>query len=219
MSSKGAITIITTIIFLLQFYFLFKIYSYSKRDPFEYEIKQNEKENYFIDTDINKDLNIYDDKECITYQNLIMDKKAKKLGDVFYLNLNVIHSRLTGLLVITIFNIVCLIIMLLIIIIIKFISSAAYCCLIIVAIIKYCLDINGILILCYFILFLCDFYHGDINTYIDFLSCPNVNSLGFRRYRIIELFKYNYEGYILMIIINCIFSCIKACTKENNNPN
>ena len=92
MSSKGAITIITTIIFLLQFYFLFKIYSYSKRDPFEYEIKQNEKENYFIDTDINKDLNIYDDKECITYQNLIMDKKTKKLGDVFYLNLNVIHS-------------------------------------------------------------------------------------------------------------------------------
>ena len=219
MSFKGAITMITIILFLLQLYFLFKIYSYSKRDPFEYEIKQNEKENYFIGTDINKDLNIYDDKQCITYQNLIMDKKTKKLGDVFYLNLNVIHSRLTGLLVITIFNIVCLIIMLLIIIIIKFISSAAYCCLIIIAIIKYCLDINGTLILCYFILFLYDFYHGEINTYIDFLSCPNVNSLGFRRYRIIELFKYNYEGYIIMIIINFIFSCIKACTKENNNPN
>ncbi len=206
---------------LLEFYFLLKMYTYSKTDVFEYELKPNEKEKFFIDDYIKEKNDIINDSKCMLYQELIMDKNTKKLGDVFNLNLELIHSRSVVLLTLVVVYIVFYIILILISMIIIFTPSMLNCCSVIIAAISFNFAILGGVNFIFLIVFLYAFYKGDINAYIDFLNCPYVNPLEFRRYRNIEIFKSNYKGYITIVIINFIFVCVneyrKEIVKELNN--
>ena len=214
MSVKNIVSFISTLLFILQFYYLLKIYSYSKVDYFEYKIKPGEKENFFIDLNKNEVINISNDINCISYQDLIMDKKTQKLGDVFTTNLTIIYSKLSNILVASIITIVFLVFFYLIILIIQLFPSSYQVCSKLILLISLVLIGSNIAILINCIQFIYYFYKGDINTYVDFLNCENVNYLGFKRYRNVELLKSHFKTYITIMVINFVVSCVKECIKE-----
>ena len=212
MSFKEIINYFSICFWILQLYMLLQLYSYSKLDTFQYKLQPREKENFFIEPNDNNVV-LTNDYNCMLYQDLILDKKTDKLGDVFNLNLEQIHHRLTVLLVTTILTISFLIILILIIFVIKFIPSIINSCSFLILLISIMMFICNFIILIYFFLFISAFYHGDINNYIEFLTCNNVNYLSFSRYRNIEFLKSHFKAYIIVLAISLLLSYIKECIK------
>ena len=59
-----------------------------------------------------------------------------------------------------------------------------------------------------FISIVYNFFSGDINNFIKFLSCKNVNYDGFDRFRIVEEIKSDFIMYFILKIIHIIFDIL-----------
>ena len=86
---------------ILIFVSIFQILSDTKNDAFEQQISLGEKEKMFYGTNTNPliDSSIIGIK-CEMYQNIIMDPKISKMGEVFNLNINLIHDKIYSLLIV-----------------------------------------------------------------------------------------------------------------------
>ena len=90
---KKCITLIFFVIILLlniaSFYFIHKVYLNTVINPFHYSFGFEEKKKLFKDKDTNQlDIN----SRCKAYEELIMDARTEKLGDIFELKYSEIFS-------------------------------------------------------------------------------------------------------------------------------
>ena len=52
------------------------------------------------------------------------------------------------------------------------------------------------------------YYSSDINSYYDFLSCDNINIVGFKKYKSIENLKYDFPRFMVLNIVCMAFGII-----------
>ena len=203
---------------ILSFYFLLRIYSDTRVDILQQPISPQDKQMFFIDPALNSDKRLRDDLQCQTYQNLIMEPKTQKLGDVFNLNVVPIHNRAFEILIligVILLIYVALILGALIIVcvpsselIVNYIMYIAG----IVMIISSTLMTLGLILLLYF------FFSSDSGEYSRFLECRNVNYLGFAKFRDAETLRSDFYLYLICNIINMIinYSINKNKKKDEN---
>ena len=95
---------------ILVFISIFQILSDTKHDEFQQPFSIGEKEKMFYGSNTNPliDSSIVSIK-CEMYQNTIMDPKVSKMGEVFNLNMKLIHDKIKSLLIVEIFAFVFLV--------------------------------------------------------------------------------------------------------------
>ena len=93
---------------------VFLIRSDTSKNYFNEQLTQEEKNIFFYNTETNPLLQPSEiGIKCQMYQNIILDERVTKLGDVFNLNIELIHDKTTALLILwiscLIFTIFCMI--------------------------------------------------------------------------------------------------------------
>ena len=157
---------------------------------------------FFVDPASNPNKrNFRDGQECQTYQNLIMDPKTTKLGDVFNLKVVSIHNRAFELLILNIFIILAYLIILLGAEIIKCIPGIELIMSIVMYAAGIAIYIAMPLMTLGFILILYFFFSSDSGEYKRFLECRNVDYLGFARFRDAEALRSDFYFYLFCNLI------------------
>ena len=190
--------------------FIFLIRSDTSENYFNEQLTQEEKNKFFYNPGTNpliqpSEIGI----KCQMYQNTIMDEKVTKLGDVFDLNIELIHERTTSLLIIWI--------SILIFIIFYFVcffanirtQNMAIICL------SCCFLIGSFIFGAANFIFLYKlilaFYYSDMNQFVQFLKCRNVVREGFNKYLYVEDLHFHISLFIICSLIQIGLSC------SNNN--
>ena len=190
--------------------FIFLIRSDTSENYFNEQLTQEEKNKFFYNPGTNpliqpSEIGI----KCQMYQNTIMDEKVTKLGDVFDLNIELIHERTTSLLIIWIS---CLIF-----IIFYFVcffanirtQNMAIICL------SCCFLIGSFIFAAanfiYLYKLILAFYYSDMNQFVQFLKCRNVVREGFNKYLYVEDLHFHISLFIICSLIQIGLSC------SNNN--
>ena len=128
-----------------------------------------------------------------------MDEKVTKLGDVFNLNIELIHDKTTALLILwiscLIFTIFCMICFFANIRTQNVTIICLSCCMLIGSFI---FAIANFILLYKLIL---AFYYSDMNQFVQFLKCRNVVREGFSKYLYIEDLHYHIALFILCSIV------------------
>ena len=206
-------SILTLIISIFTLYYLICISSDTKIDTFQIPFKEGEKEELFHSLNKNPIIESLENSlKCELYKDSIMNPKVKKLGDVFNINIALIHQRSTYLIIIYAAVIISVVLFILFIAI-----SAKYknlyfaclsCCLIIASIAL--AIINVILMTKFFILL----YKSDVAAFIEFLSCKNVNREAFSSHLYVEDLEYHFIRFIIFGILSFLLN-----TRNNDNEN
>ena len=203
--------------------FIFLIRTNTSKNYFNEQLTQEEKNKFFYGTETNPLLQPLEiGIKCQIYQNIIMDEKVTKLGDVFNLNIELIHDKTTSLLILLIDYIIFAIFY-----IICFCANIRRqnmtniflpCC---------CLIGNFIFNIATFILLyklILAFYYSDMNQFVKFLKCRNVVREGFSKYLYVENLQYHIALFILCSIaqigiqlINNNNNCEKRRERNNND--
>ena len=215
--------ILRLILSIVSFYFLYKVYINTSVDPLQIPFNFEEKKQLFRDSFQNT--NEFHDKDfkCKTYEELIMEPKTQKLGDVFELNFNKLFNCSFFLIAFLIYDIFSISFLFLTIIIIKIneVLNNIYQTFVSV-IITFITIFRGLLIIylvnfIFFIYAIYSFYSGDINTYCDFLICRNVNYVEFEKYRSVEIVRFYFKNYIISyVILSIVISTFGQALGERN---
>ena len=179
---------------------VFLIRSDTSKNYFNEQLTQEEKNIFFYNTETNPLLQPSEiGIKCQMYQNIIMDERVTKLGDVFNLNIELIHDKTTALLILwiscLIFTIFCMICFFANIRTQNVTIICLSCCMLIGSFI---FAIANFILLYKLIL---AFYYSDINQFVKFLKCRNVVREGFSKYLYIEDLHYHIALFILCSIV------------------
>ena len=180
--------------------FIFLIRNDTSINYFNKQLTQEEKNKFFYGTETNPLLQPLEiGIKCQIYQNIIMDEKVTKLGDVFNLNIELIHDKTTALLILwiscLIFTIFCMICFFANIRTQNVTIICLSCCMLIGSFI---FAIANFILLYKLIL---AFYYSDMNQFVQFLKCRNVVREGFSKYLYIEDLHYHIALFILCSIV------------------
>ena len=205
---------------------VFLIRSDTSKNYFNEQLTQEEKNIFFYNTETNplikqSEIGI----KCQMYQNIIMDEKITKLGDVFNLNIEIIHGKTTSFIIIWIvlflfsaFNSCCFVFALSI-----QNKTILYICLTSI-LISYFTSYIVIFILLYKLILA--FYYSDMNQFVQFLKCRNVVKEGFIKYLYMENLQYYLVLFIICVIIdtgfnfsNYVNNITEKRSERNNNEN
>ena len=190
---------------------VFLIRSDTSKNYFNEQLTQEEKNIFFYNTETNPLLQPSEiGIKCQMYQNIIMDERVTKLGDVFNLNIELIHDKTTALLILwiscLIFTIFCMICFFANIRTQNVTIICLSCCMLIGSFI---FTIANFILLYKLIL---AFYYSDMNQFVQFLKCRNVVREGFSKYLYIEDLHYHIALFILC-------SIVQMGTQVSNNNN
>ena len=179
---------------------VFLIRSDTSKNYFNEQLTQEEKNIFFYNTETNPLLQPSEiGIKCQMYQNIIMDERVTKLGDVFNLNIELIHDKTTALLILwiscLIFTIFCMICFFANIRTKNVTIICLSCCMLIGSFI---FAIANFILLYKLIL---AFYYSDMNQFVQFLKCRNVVREGFSKYLYIEDLHYHIALFILCSIV------------------
>ena len=191
---------------------VFLIRSDTSKNYFNEQLTQEEKNIFFYNTETNPLLQPSEiGIKCQMYQNIIMDKRVTTLGDVFNLNIELIHDKTTALLILwiscLIFTIFCMICFFANIRTQNVTIICLSCCMLIGSFI---FTIANFILLYKLIL---AFYYSDMNQFVQFLKCRNVVREGFSKYLYIEDLHYHIALFILCSIVQM------GMQLNNNNNN
>ena len=179
---------------------VFLIRSDTSKNYFNEQLTQEEKNIFFYNTETNPLLQPSEiGIKCQMYQNIILDERVTKLGDVFNLNIELIHDKTTALLILwiscLIFTIFCMICFFANIRTQNVTIICLSCCMLIGSFI---FAIANFILLYKLIL---AFYYSDMNQFVQFLKCRNVVREGFIKYLYIEDLHYHIALFILCSIV------------------
>lgn len=179
---------------------VFLIRSDTSKNYFNEQLTKEEKNIFFYNTETNPLLQPSEiGIKCQMYQNIIMDERVTKLGDVFNLNIELIHDKTTALLILwiscLIFTIFCMICFFANIRTQNVTIICLSCCMLIGSFI---FAIANFILLYKLIL---AFYYSDMNQFVQFLKCRNVVREGFSKYLYIEDLHYHIALFILCSIV------------------
>ena len=179
---------------------VFLIRSDTSKNYFNEQLTQEEKNIFFYNTETNPLLQPSEiGIKCQMYQNIILDERVTKLGDVFNLNIELIHDKTTALLILwiscLIFTIFCMICFFANIRTQNVTIICLSCCMLIGSFI---FAIANFILLYKLIL---AFYYSDMNQFVQFLKCRNVVREGFSKYLYIEDLHYHIALFILCSIV------------------
>ena len=179
---------------------VFLIRSDTSKNYFNEQLTPEEKNIFFYNTETNPLLQPSEiGIKCQMYQNIIMDERVTKLGDVFNLNIELIHDKTTALLILwiscLIFTIFCMICFFANIRTQNVTIICLSCCMLIGSFI---FAIANFILLYKLIL---AFYYSDMNQFVQFLKCRNVVREGFSKYLYIEDLHYHIALFILCSIV------------------
>ena len=179
---------------------VFLIRSDTSKNYFNEQLTQEEKNIFFYNTETNPLLQPSEiGIKCQMYQNIILDERVTKLGDVFNLNIELIHDKTTALLILwiscLIFTIFCMICFFANIRTQNVTIICLSCCMLIGSFI---FTIANFILLYKLIL---AFYYSDMNQFVQFLKCRNVVREGFSKYLYIEDLHYHIALFILCSIV------------------
>ena len=179
---------------------VFLIRSDTSKNYFNEQLTREEKNIFFYNTETNPLLQPSEiGIKCQMYQNIIMDKRVTTLGDVFNLNIELIHDKTTALLILwiscLIFTIFCMICFFANIRTQNVTIICLSCCMLIGSFI---FAIANFILLYKLIL---AFYYSDMNQFVQFLKCRNVVRAGFSKYLYIEDLHYHIALFILCSIV------------------
>lgn len=209
---KSFISLAITVIVLVS---LFSIRSDTATNPFAKQFEPGEKEHFFYDPKTNplilqSEIGI----KCQMYQNTIMEPSVTKLGDVFNLDIEIIHDKINSLIIIAIISFVFLIFYFVCLVISMKTQSLTLICLSCIMIIASL----GFAIANFVLLYklIVTYYYSDMNQFIEFLQCKNVIREGFSKY----LFAENLHKHIATFIIYSIIQIVwNLSTNQNTNSN
>ena len=147
------------------------------------------------------------------YQNAIMNQKISKLGQIFNLNIELIHEKITSILII--------IGLLLIMVGFYFIclkisirrQNTSIGWLILILIIGGFILVITMFILLYKVIAI--FYKSDMIQFIEFMKCKNVNRDGFGNY----LYAENLYGHFIWFVIMSFLHIIVNVVPSQNDKN
>ena len=212
---KGLLNTINTIVTIIAFVYLFKIYNDTKIDVFQKNIEIGEKENYFIDPAQNPNQLLKYEPKCQAYEKMIMNPTTQKLGDVFKINMETINGRIYFILIVNILIIAFFLFIILEGILLIILPGISACLAIVLLALSIALYVGLILSNIIFIVLIYSYYSSDTNAYNDFLTCKNVNYDGFSKYRVIEKFKYDFKRFMIFNIVSMLLSFI--LNRDNKN--
>ena len=180
------------------FVYLFNIRNDTKIDIFQKPFEPGKKDKFFLffSNITSAGMPI----KCELYENSILYSEVNKLGDVFNLNIEGIHTKSTQLLIIFVLTIIFLVITILSI---YFVSFTKY--LFAVFFNFFLVLINLALSICNFIitiLLILDFYKGDTHNFIEYLNCANVNREEFSSYLFAEKLYKDFKVFIVLNVIS-----------------
>jgi hypothetical protein len=179
---------------------VFLIRSDTSKNYVNEQLTQEERNIFFYNTETNPLLQPSEiGIKCQMYQNIILDERVTKLGDVFNLNIELIHDKTTALLILwiscLIFTIFCMICFFANIRTQNVTIICLSCCMLIGSFI---FAIANFILLYKLIL---AFYYSDMNQFVQFLKCRNVVREGFSKYLYIEDLHYHIALFILCSIV------------------
>ena len=180
------------------FVYLIKIRSDTKVDAFQQPFQPGQKDKLFTFYSNITSANI--GIKCELYEEAILNPKVNKLGDVFYLNIESIHTKSTQLLILYIVVIVVLFLTILSMYCLEATQSfgaLCFACLIILG--------NFALLILNFVLsvlMVLSFYKGDTHRFIEYLSCANVNREEFGNYLFAEKLNKDFKIFIILNLIS-----------------
>ena len=205
-------TILNIYLSLAVFFFVSLIRSKTSKNYFNEQLTQEEKNKFFYNPVTNpliqpSEIGI----KCQMLQNTIMDEKVTKLGDVFELNIEIIHEKTGALIGIWFTSIISII----------FFNNSLYRALRSQSVYFICLSFCFIIIdfilpiLNYYFLYklILAFYYSDMNQFIQFLKCENVVREGFSKYLYVEKLHYYIAFFIICSMVDIGF---KLCGNNNN---
>ena len=203
------------LISIIAMIYLFKIRSDTNNNIFQQIIEPSMKEKFFYSINTTPAVNPAEVSiKCELYQNAIMNPKLTKLGDLFDLNIEDIHSKANLLLLFAILAIISMLLTIFSLVLLEKIQSYFYICLIII--LAFGIMVLGFSNLVLTILFFFSFYNGDTNKFVEFLSCKNVNRNEFSDYLFAEKLK---KDFTIFVIFNIINSLINSKMNQNKNSN
>ena len=203
------------LISIIAMIFLFKIRSDTNNNIFQQIIEPSMKEKFFYSINTTPAVNPAEVSiKCELYQNAIMNPKLTKLGDLFDLNIEDIHSKANLLLLFAILAIISMLLTVFSLVLLEKMQSYFYICLIII--LAFGIMVLGFSNLVLTILFFFSFYNGDTNKFVEFLSCKNVNRNEFSDYLFAEKLK---KDFTIFVIFNIINSLINSKMNQNKNSN
>ena len=217
MIGKIIIGLIIRLLFsIASFHFIHKIYINTVIDPFKFPLTFEEKKYLFNDIKKNPIDYNYD---CESYKELIMAPKTQKLGDIFILGINKLFKCSLFFINFLIYDIFSISFFILSLIIRKINIVYGRICKIFQPIIgifnsafihlKFIYLINLVLLI--YVLYLIN--TGDIDAYLSFLLCKNINYDKFEKYRNVENIKYDFRYFFILqifsIIMQGLFEIIK----------
>ena len=203
------------LISIIAMIYLFKIRSDTNNNIFQQIIEPSMKEKFFYSINTTPAVNPAEVSiKCELYQNAIMNPKLTKLGDLFDLNIEDIHSKANLLLLFAILAIISMLLTVFSLVLLEKIQSHFYICLIII--LAFGIMVLGFSNLVLTILFFFSFYNGDTNKFVEFLSCKNVNRNEFSDYLFTEKLK---KDFTIFVIFNIINSLINSKMNQNKNSN
>ena len=178
--------------------YLIKIRSDTKFDTFQepFLVGQKDKLFTFYSNITSANIGI----KCELYEEAILNPKVNKLGDVFFLNIESIHTKSTQLLILYIVVIVVLFLTILNMYCLEATQSVGalcFACLIILG--------NFALLILNFVLsvlMVLSFYKGDTQRFVDYLSCANVNREEFGNYLFAEKLNKDFKIFIILNLIS-----------------
>jgi hypothetical protein len=203
------------LISIIAMIYLFKIRSDTNNNIFQQIIEPSMKEKFFYSINTTPAVNPAEVSiKCELYQNAIMNPKLNKLGDLFDLNIEDIHSKANLLLLFAILAVISMLLTVFSLVLLEKIQSYFYICLIII--LAFGIMVLGFSNLVLTILFFFSFYNGDTNKFVEFLSCKNVNRNEFSDYLFAEKLK---KDFTIFVIFNIINSLINSKMNQNKNSN
>ena len=192
----GLIISISTLVYL------FKINADTKIDAFQQPFKPGEKDKFFtFYTNITSaDIGM----NCELYGEAILNSKVHKLGDVFYLNIENIHTKSSQLIFLFFLFIISQILTLFVIFSLPKTNSLLVPCLAFFIILGNA--ISFILNFVFFILMALSFYKGDTYRFVKFLDCVNINREEFGNYKFAEKLSKDFKIFMILNIISFYFN-------------
>ena len=210
---KSFISLALTIIVLVS---LFSIRTDTATNPFAKQFEPGEKEHFFYDLKTNPlILPIEIGVKCQMYQNTIMDPNVTKLGDVFKLDIDIIHDKINSLIIIAIMSFVFLIFYFICLVISMKTRSLTLICLSCIMVIASLGFAIANLILLYKLIV--TYYYSDMNQFIEFLQCKNVIREGFNKYLFVENLHKHVATFIIYSIIQIVWNLSSNQSTNNNS--
>jgi len=208
---KNILAILGFILSICSIVFLFKLRADTKLDTFKQPFETGLKEKFFIAQNISSNITSEFGIKCELYEQAIMNSKVDKLGLIFNLNVEPIHTRTTQLIIIFFLQIA--FIFLPIIMLYYFSKKRHFLAVFLIVItlaLNYALYIANFVIT---VLLVLSFFKGDTNKYIDFLTCKNVNKEEFGNY---SFAKKLQRDFVIFIILNIVCSFLNYTSSGRN---